>query len=295
MEVSILDLKIGTRKSNLAQVQADYIIALIKEKYDLVAEKLLVETEGDMKLDVSLDKIGGKGLFVKDIEIALLKGEAVAAVHSMKDVPYEISSEFEIIAMPIREDVRDAFISFDGVKFNDLPLGAKIGTSSLRRSTQIKKYRPDIETVPVRGNVETRIRKMKEENLNGIILASAGLKRLGLQDIITDYLDPFKFIPAVGQGALGIEVVKGSESSYIFKSFDNNEVRICVEAERSFMRKLNGGCHTSIGALAVIEGDEMFITGIYEVNGKLVKKELRGNKLDHIKLGVMLGEEILKG
>lgn len=290
-----MTLKIATRRSNLALVQTDYIKNIIEDRFGYTCEKLLVETEGDKNLNVSLDKIGGKGLFVKDIEIALLNKEADAAVHSMKDVPFELCPEFEIAAIPCREDVRDAFISADCESFFKLPYGARVGTSSLRRSAQVKLIRPDIETVPIRGNVETRINKMKSEHIDGIILAAAGLKRLGLESLITNYFDPFTFLPAVGQGALGVEVLKESESYNIFKSLDAEEVRICVEAERSFMRKLNGGCHTSLGAYAVLEGEDIFITGIFQVNGRLVKKDIRGNKWDYITIGEKLGEEILKG
>jgi hydroxymethylbilane synthase len=202
MEVIILNLKIATRKSKLAQVQTEFVMKMIKDKFNAESEKLLVKTEGDRRLDVSLDKIGGKGLFVKEIEMALVEGRADAAVHSMKDVPFEIDHVFEIAAVPSREDVRDTFVSRNEISFFDLPKGARIGTSSNRRAAQIKLMRPDIETVPIRGNVQTRIDKMERENLHGIILAAAGLKRLGLEKVIIDYFDPVEFLPAVGQGAL---------------------------------------------------------------------------------------------
>lgn len=203
-----MELIIATRKSKLAQVQADRVIDLIKEKEGIASKKLLVVTEGDRRLDVSLNKIGGKGLFVKEIELAMLNKEAHAAVHSMKDVPFELPEEFELIAMPEREDIRDAFIAPNEVKFNDLKLGAKVGTSSIRRAAQLKEIRPDLEIVSIRGNVQTRLLKMEQEKLDGIILAGAGLKRLGMENIITDYFDPKIFLPAIGQGALGIECVK---------------------------------------------------------------------------------------
>ena len=290
-----MNLKIATRRSKLALIQTELVMAMIKEKYGVECEKLLIETEGDKKLDVSLDKIGGRGLFVKDIEIALMEGKADAAVHSMKDVPFEINDSFEIAAMPERGDVRDAFIGAKGISFRDLPRGATIGTSSNRRSVQVKLMRPDIETVPIRGNVQTRIDKIEREGLDGIILAAAGLKRLNLDSIITDYFDPYEFLPAVGQGALGIEVVAASEYAHLFRKLDSTYVRMCVEGERSFMRKLNGGCHSSLGAYAVIEGDLMYITGIFEYNNRLIKKDISGNKEDYIKLGGALGEKIMNG
>lgn len=295
MEVAILSIKIATRKSKLAQVQTEFIMNLINKKHGIHSEKLLIITEGDRRLNVSLDKIGGKGLFVKDIEIALIEDRAQAAVHSMKDVPFQMDERFEIASIPIREDVRDAFISLKGISFYDLPKGSKIGTSSNRRIAQIKSIRPDMQTVPIRGNVQTRIDKIEKENLDGIVLAAAGLKRLNLEYIITNYFDPFEFVPAVGQGALGIQILKGSETASCFKSLDNEEIRLCVEAERSFMKKLNGGCHTPIGAYATLDGDTMNIVGIFYTNGKLIKKYVSGSKLDNIKLGEVLGEKILLG
>lgn len=288
-----MELIIATRKSKLAQVQADRVIDLIKEKEGIASKKLLVVTEGDRRLDVSLNKIGGKGLFVKEIELAMLNKEAHAAVHSMKDVPFELPEEFELIAMPEREDIRDAFIAPNEVKFNDLKLGAKIGTSSIRRAAQLKEIRPDLEIVSIRGNVQTRLLKMEQEKLDGIILAGAGLKRLGMENIITDYFDPKIFLPAIGQGALGIECVKDGSYNEYFKALDNKEVRITVDAERSFMKALNGGCHTLIGAYTEIKGNDLYMIGTFSVNGKIIKKDIIGNKEDNIELGIKLAEKIL--
>lgn len=286
---------IATRKSKLAQVQTDTVIDLIKQRYNIDCDKLLIETQGDKILDVSLDKIGGKGLFVKDIEIAMYSGKAEAAVHSMKDVPFDMPVGFEIAAMPLREDVRDAFVSMNGVSFFDLPLGARVGTSSNRRAAQVKKIRPDINIVPIRGNVQTRVDKIEKENLDGIILAAAGLKRLGMECIVKDFFDPEVFVPAVGQGALGIEILSGNPNKDIFKGLDDETTRLCVDAERSFMRRLNGGCHTTVGAYAVISGEIMNIIGIFQVNDKLVKKDIEGCKWDNIKLGEALADKILIG
>lgn len=289
-----MDIKIATRKSKLAQVQTDTVCRLVEEKHGISCNKLLMDTLGDKILDVTLDKIGGKGLFVKDIETALLEGKADAAVHSMKDVPYELPEGFELAAMPIREDVRDAFVSMNGMDFYNLPNGARVGTSSIRRAKQLKIIRPDIEIVPIRGNVQTRIDKIEREKLDGIILAAAGLKRLDMECIITNYFSPEDFIPAVGQGALGIEVLKGSEHSELFKELDSLDVRHCVEAERSFMRRLNGGCHIMIGCYAKLEGDLMNITGIFEIGDRVIKKDISGNREDYLKLGNELAERILK-
>lgn len=290
-----MELIIATRKSILAQVQADTVIKNLKDGCNVDAKKLLIVTEGDKRLDVTLDKIGGKGLFVKEIEIALKNGEAHGAVHSMKDVPFSLPEGFELVAMPEREDVRDAFISINGCKISELRYGAVVGTSSIRRAAQLKKLRPDLEIVPIRGNVQTRIEKMKNQNMDGIILAAAGLKRLGIEHIITDYFDPEIFVPAVGQGALGIECVIGGENNSYFKSLDNKEVRITVDAERSFMRALNGGCHTLIGAYSRLEGNDLYMIGTFEVNGKIVKKDIIGDKSNNIELGNKLAEKILLG
>ncbi|WP_238884149.1 hydroxymethylbilane synthase [Clostridium sp. YIM B02551] len=290
-----MSLIIATRKSMLAQAQADKILELIKNKHNILGEKLLIVTEGDKRLDVTLDKIGGKGVFTKEIELALLDLSAHAAVHSMKDVPFALGEAFEIAAIPEREDVRDAFISSDGVEFKHLKKGARIGTSSIRRAAQLKALRSDIEILPLRGNVQTRIEKMHKEKLDGIILAAAGLKRLGIDDIITNYFDVETFLPAVGQGALGIETLVKSDKKHLFKALDNKEVRCEVEAERSFMRALNGGCHSLIGAYGKINCNELYLIGTYEVNGKIVKKDISGHKEDNIRLGEELAKKILLG
>lgn len=288
------NLIIATRKSMLAQVQTEIIMKSLKERFDVDSEKMLIVTEGDRKLDVSLAKIGGKGLFVKDIEIALLEGKAHGAVHSMKDVPYEISSEFEIAAITEREDIRDALISKDNIPFNELPKGAKIGTSSIRRAMQLKMLRDDLEIVSIRGNVQTRLKKMESENLDGIILAGAGLKRLNQEHIITEYFDPKIFIPAAAQGALGIECVKGNEAEKYFKALNNEEAALTVYAERSFMKSLKGDCHSLIGAYSEVSGNDLYMIGIYDVGGRIVKKDILGNKEDNIKIGAELAEKILK-
>lgn len=288
-----MEIVIATRKSTLAQVQADKVGKLLKEKRGLNYKKLLMVTEGDRRLDVSLNKIGGKGLFVKEIEHALIRLEADCAVHSMKDVPYALSNEFEIVAIPEREDIRDCFISADGTRFDDLKKGATVGTSSIRRASFLKMMRPDLNIVPIRGNVQTRLDKMKKEGMDGIILAVAGLKRLGMEEIITDYFDPKIFLPAIGQGALGIECLKESKYRDEFKALDCIESRITVEAERSFMTALNGDCHSLIGAYSEVIGDELYMIGAYEVNGKIVREEIKGKIENNKELGVKLAEKIL--
>ncbi|NRT46897.1 hydroxymethylbilane synthase [Clostridium beijerinckii] len=287
-------LTIATRKSKLAQTQTEIIMRSLKDKFNIDSEKMLIVTEGDRKLDVSLAKIGGKGLFVKDIEIALLEKRADGAVHSMKDVPYELSREFEIAAITEREDIRDVLISKDNIPFKEIRKGAIIGTSSIRRACQLKLMRNDLEIVPIRGNVQTRLEKMKERNLDGIILASAGLKRLNEEDIITEYFDPKVFIPAVAQGALGIECLKNSSAKRYFEKMEDSNAKLTVEAERSFMRMLNGDCHSLIGAYSEIQGNDLYMIGIYDIGGRIVKKDILGDKNDHIELGRKLANKILE-
>ena len=289
-----MELILATRKSLLAQTQTETVMKLLKDKVNIDTKKLLVVTEGDKRLDVTLDKIGGKGLFTKDIEIALLDGRAHAAVHSMKDVPYEMGVDFELTAMPEREDVRDVLVCQKGETLKELRKGAIIGTSSIRRAAQLKALREDINIVPIRGNVGTRLEKMKSEGMDGIILAAAGLKRLGMDEIISDYLNPEIFVPAVSQGALGIECLKNGDYNDYFRKLDNIDVRITVGAERSFMRELNGGCHSLIGAYARLQGNDMYIIGTYEVNGIIVKKDILGNKEEYVELGKKLAQKILR-
>lgn len=289
-----MELILATRKSLLAQTQTETVMKLLKDKVNIDTKKLLVVTEGDKRLDVTLDKIGGKGLFTKDIEIALLDGRAHAAVHSMKDVPYEMGVDFELTAMPEREDVRDVLVCQKGETLKELRKGAIIGTSSIRRAAQLKALREDINIVPIRGNVGTRLDKMKSEGMDGIILAAAGLKRLGMDEIISDYLNPEIFVPAVSQGALGIECLKNGDYNDYFRKLDNIDVRITVGAERSFMRELNGGCHSLIGAYARLQGNDMYVIGTYEVNGIIVKKDILGNKEEYVELGKKLAQKILR-
>lgn len=283
---------VATRKSMLAQVQADRFIDLLK-KVNVEGEKLLVVTEGDRRLDITLNKIGGKGLFVKEIEQKMIDKEAHIAVHSMKDVPHELPKGFELICIPEREDIRDVFVSSNGIHFNDLKKGAVIGTSSLRREIMLKELRPDLKIVPIRGNVQTRFKKMEEENMDGIILAAAGLKRLNMENIITDYFDPKVFLPAVGQGALGIECLESLEGKEVLEELDNKEVRLQVLAERSFMRALGGDCHSMIGVYSEIQEDNLYMIGTFLVDGKVVRKEIIGNKNNGEKLGKTLADKIL--
>ncbi|MGL5766929.1 MAG: hydroxymethylbilane synthase [Sarcina sp.] len=289
-----MELIIGTRKSKLAITQADIVIDLLQKTGEVEAKKELIVTEGDRRLDVSLNKIGGKGLFVKEIELALLNEEVDAAVHSMKDVPFDLLDEFELTAILKREDVRDVFVARDGkTKFEDLKQGAIVGTSSIRRGAFIKALRPDIKIVSIRGNVQTRLQKMEQESMDGIILAAAGLKRLNLENIITSYFDPKEFVPAIGQGALGIECLKNSKNKNYFEMLDNKEVRIAVEAERQFMRVLNGDCHSVIGAYSEIKDDKIFMIGVWGEEGEIIRAEIEGSIENSLELAENLAKKIL--
>lgn len=289
-----MNFNIATRGSNLAQMQADIVRDMLKEKVNLDCEKLLMDTIGDKTQDCPIHEIKGVGVFVEDVKEALLDGRADLAVHSLKDVPIEISDEFELIAVPERGDPSDVFVSADKTSFYDLKEGATVGTSSLRRRAQIRELRPDIRVVSVRGDIQTRVDKIRTENLDGILIAAAGLKRLGLEDLITDYFNPLEFIPAVGQGALVVETLKNNKHKEIFKKIDNIKARQVVEAERSFIRALKVDHHASVGAYAFIDGDYIRMIGMNEVDGKITRKEIRGKREDYIRLGEDLAKKILE-
>lgn len=288
-------IKVATRKSKLAQIQADIVIEIITEKLDLKCEKKLYTTKGDSRLDVSLDKLGGKGLFIKELEVALLLKEADIAVHSMKDVPTVLEEPFEIAAIPVRDDARDAFVSFNGEKFLKQKKGARIGTSSIRRAKQLLYLRQDIEIVPIRGNVETRLQKIEKENLDGIVLSAAALKRLGLEEVITEYFEVEEMVPACGQGAIAVESLKNSEIGILMKKIDNYDIRVCIEAERIVMKLLNGGCHSPVAAFARIEGEYMEIIGTNEKNNRIIKASVAGKKEHYIDLSYKLATKLAEG
>jgi hydroxymethylbilane synthase len=269
---------IGSRKSNLALVQTDWVIEQLKKTglpYEFEVKKIV--TKGDKILDVTLSKVGGKGLFVKEIEQALADGEIDLAVHSMKDVPSVLQEGFALAAITKREDPRDALISNNHVKLADLPAGSIIGTSSLRRSAQILAARPDLEVKWIRGNVETRLRKLKEEDFDAIILAVAGIKRLGFpEDLITEYLDETMCVPAVGQGALGLECRSDDEDLMeLLQHINNDHTNRTVTAERTFLNRMEGGCQVPIAGYATItDSNEVQLTALVgSPDGKVLLKE----------------------
>lgn len=286
-------LKIATRSSELAQYQADRVMEMLKERANIDSEKLLIETLGDKRQDVPISEIGGAGVFVDDVKAALIDGQADLAVHSLKDVPTEGCDECELIAIPLRGDARDAFVSADGVSFYNLKKGAVIGTSSARRRAQIKELRPDLEVVSVRGDIKTRVKKIKTEKLDGILIAAVGLERLGMEDLITDYFDPHKFIPAAGQGALVIEVANSSVYKDLCGKLDCKKTRAIVEAERSFEDSFEDS-DIAVGAYAELDGEELYMVGMYEKDGGIIRKDIRGKIQDSTKLGKELARLILK-
>jgi len=253
---------VGSRQSALALTQTGHVIEELKRicadkglEYEFEVRKIV--TKGDRIVDVTLSKVGGKGLFVKEIEQAMLDGEIDIAVHSMKDMPSELPEGLVIGAVPLREDPRDCLITRDNVKFADLPQGAKVGTSSLRRSSQLRTARPDLAIEWIRGNIDTRLRKLEEEGFDAIVLAAAGLKRMGWEARISDILPPDVCIPAVGQGALAIECRRDDADVRALLSLYNDEpTELSVTTERAFLRRLNGGCQIPIGGHAEIVGEE---------------------------------------
>lgn len=249
---------VGSRQSALALTQAGHVIDCLKaasaeHKLQCEFEIKRIVTKGDRILDVSLSKVGGKGLFVKEIETALLSGEIDMAVHSMKDMPSELPEGLVIGAVMEREDLRDCLVTRNGGGFKDLPPGAKVGTSSLRRASQLSAARPDIVIEVIRGNIDSRLRKLETEELDAIMLAAAGLHRMGWESRISEYLPPEMCVPAVGQGALAIECRSGDSFMLeLLQHVRHQETETATAAERSFLRTLQGGCQVPLGAYASV-------------------------------------------
>ncbi len=290
-------LRLATRKSALALVQSNWVKEEIAKYWpEINVDIVKFTTKGDKILDVPLAQVGGKGLFVKEIEDALLKGKADIAVHSLKDVPAELPEGLQVNIFPRRNDPRDALISRDGLRLQELPKGARIGTSSLRRMAQLRNKRPDFEVISLRGNIDTRLRKLDEGQYDAIILAAAGLRRAGRQQRIVQLLEPEVMLPAVGQGALGIEVRStDTEVKQILDSIHHKETSICVRAERAFLLRLEGGCQVPIGAFGQIKGQTLELEGMVgDVAGiKIIRMKKQGVIDQPEILGTILGEKIL--
>lgn len=288
-------LVIATRRSALARWQADHIEKRIRELTGREVEQLLIVTKGDKILDVPLAKVGGKGLFVKEIEEALLDGRADIAVHSLKDVPTFFPEGLVLGAVTEREDPRDALCAPKWKTLDDLPMGAKIGTSSLRRQAQLKALRPDLELVNVRGNVQTRLSKIGSE-CEGVILAYAGLKRLGLHAEATEVLSIERSLPAIGQGALGIEIRENDPViGPIVAQLDHPETRAATTAERTLLARLEGGCQVPIAAFATVEDGVLRLKGLVgrPDGSELLYVEQSGPMAEAEKVGLAAAEELL--
>lgn len=264
---------------------------------DLRIELQVIKTIGDKILDVPLAKVGGKGLFVKEIEDALLDRSVDLAVHSMKDVPSELPTGLLIGAIPQREDPRDVLVSRHGAGLAELPPEAVVGTSSLRRAAQLKRLRPDLEIQNLRGNLDTRLRKVRDGAYEAIVLAAAGLHRMGWEEHITAYFDPAEFLPAVGQGAIGIEIRSDDESLHqLLRDLHHPATALAVKAERSFLQELEGGCQVPIGGYARIMGESVELTGLVcSLDGREMHRITRTARLEMAaSLGIDLAREILE-
>ncbi|MBW1980571.1 MAG: hydroxymethylbilane synthase [Deltaproteobacteria bacterium] len=292
-------LRIGTRGSVLALWQANWVKAELLAAHDgLTVDLVAIKTKGDKIVDVPLARVGGKGLFVKEIEEALLDGRIDLAVHSVKDMPAELPPGLHLAATPTRDDCRDALLCKKGSCLADLPPGAVVGTSSLRRAAQLLHQRPDFHIQTLRGNVDTRLRKLETEGYDAIILAAAGLHRLGLQRVITEYLGPETMLPAVGQGALGIETrIDDAATNDMVQALVHQPTMAAVKAERSFLHRLQGGCQVPIGALALLENGRLALTGmVADLQGRrLIRRKLQGEVAEAELLGAQLATEILAG
>lgn len=290
-------IRIATRKSPLALWQAEYVAGLLEKTFPGVKTELVkMTTQGDKILDAPLAKIGGKGLFVKELEVGMLEGTADIAVHSMKDVPVEFPDGLQLTAILSREDPTDAFVSNTYKSLHDLPQNARIGTSSLRRQCQIKALFPGAEILTLRGNVNTRLAKLDAGEYDAIILASAGLKRLGMSQRITQSLDTATSLPAIGQGAIGIESrADDHETNRLLAQLHHEATGICVAAERAMNARLNGGCQVPIAGFAQIHDGILSMRGLVgSPDGNLIyRNEQAGNPHDAPLIGQSIAENLL--
>lgn len=290
-------LTIGTRASKLALVQT-YMIrdALQAAHPGLTVAIEHITTRGDIILDRPLNAIGDKGLFVVEIEEAMRTGRVDLAVHSAKDLPSTLPPDMTLAACSPRADPRDALVAQPGMALASLPAGARVGTSSLRRICQLRALRPDLKLADLRGNVDTRLRKLREGQYDAIILAAAGLKRLGFEEVITELIEPDLLLPAVGQGIIGIEARAGDDDVLrLLAPLDDRTARTAITAERAFLARIGGGCQIPVGALAYLEGDALLLYGMIGArDGRMVRGVRRGPVLDPAGLGVALAEELLE-
>jgi hydroxymethylbilane synthase len=293
-----MNIKIGTRGSKLALVQANTVVESLKKTAPEVnAEICVIKTSGDIMQDVSLLKIGGQGAFVKEIEDVLLSGDIDLAVHSMKDVPGEIPDGLIFAAILPREDVRDILVSRGNVKIELMPMGAKIGTGSLRRGAQLQAMMPDVTIVPLRGNVDTRLKKIETEDLNGVILAAAGMKRLGYGTRIAQYLPVELMLPAVGQGAIGLQIREADSTlAGILAKINHAPTAAEIAAERAYLRALGGGCRLPIAAYCKYEGAQLSLDGLVAApdGAVVIRDRIRGPVEEAEELGARLAALIME-
>lgn len=286
-------LRIGSRGSQLALWQANHVAALLRGKGHTV-EIEVIKTTGDKITSVALAKVGTKGMFTKEIEDALHEKRVDLAVHSLKDVPTDLAQEFELAAIMKREDPRDAFISVKFPSLEELPQGAKVGTSSLRRQCQLKAVRPDLEVFPLRGNVDTRLRKLENGDYDAIILAAAGVLRLGLETHVRSRISADVMCPAVGQGALAIEIRRGDQQTKTLLAFLNDaDTHAAIDCERALLGSLGGGCQVPIGAYAEKRGDRLFLRAMVgRPDGSQILRE-QADGTDGVKLGRETAQTLL--
>lgn len=292
-----LTIRIATRKSPLALWQAEHVAKLLEQTFPGIKTELVkMTTQGDKILDAPLAKIGGKGLFVKELEVGMLEGTADIAVHSMKDVPVEFPEGLHLGAILSREDPTDAFVSNRYASLSNLPSNARIGTSSLRRQCQIKELYPNAEILTLRGNVNTRLAKLDAGDYDAIILASAGLIRLGMGERITQRLDTKTSLPAIGQGAIGIECrIDDKELNDMLSKLHDNATGICVMAERAMNARLSGGCQVPIAGFAVIRDNQLFMRGLVgSPDGSVIYRSESSGKLEQAEsIGKTIAEDLL--
>jgi hydroxymethylbilane synthase len=291
-------LRIATRKSPLALWQTDHVAARLRAAHPgLRVELVPLSTRGDEVLDRSLAAIGGKGLFLKELEVAMQRGEADCAVHSLKDVPMDLEPGFALAAILARADHADAFVSDRFDSLDDLPQGARVGTSSLRRQAQLRARRPDLSLLDLRGNVNTRLAKLEAGDYDAIVLACAGLERLGLQARIRTRLDAPQWLSAPAQGAIAIECRAGDAAiSGLLSVLDDAPTRTCVEAERAMNRALHGSCHVPVAALATLDGERLRLQGLVgsATDGRLVRAEDTGDAARAQALGITVAERLMQ-
>ncbi len=292
-----MKIRIATRKSALALWQAEHVAALLGELDEVDAVELVpMSTKGDKVLDRSLQKIGGKGLFIKELEVAMENGDADIAVHSMKDVPAEMPAGFTIAAVLERANPADALVSREGVEFHGLPNAARIGSSSLRRQAQLKMLRPDVFVEPLRGNVNTRLDKLDSGEFDAIVLAAAGLERLGLQDRISQTFMPDEMLPAAAQGVVGIECLESNkELRRVLFNLSNPDSERTTAAERAIAETLAASCQSPVATHAVLSGDTITVTALVALpdGSESIREEITGAADKAHELGVELGERLL--